>query len=71
MTPDEILVGRNYLMRDARTLRVEGRRNTEDAHIRIVFSVIDGEPTGYLDLSLKEFAAQAVREIPSYSTSGA
>ncbi|MGC8526153.1 hypothetical protein [Acidiphilium sp.] len=59
----EINVARKYRMTDDRVLRVSRIWDAPSGHRRVGFEVVKGDHSGFKDMSLKEFAAQAVQEV--------
>ena len=63
MEQPEIHVGRKYRMTDDRILHVNHIWDAPGDHRRVGFEVVEGDHSGFKDMSLKEFAAQAVQEV--------
>jgi hypothetical protein len=65
MPLNEVDINRTYKMDDGRKLRITNQWPAENGHTRVRFEVIEGEASGFLDCSLTEFRAKAVREVPA------
>lgn len=62
MDQSEIHVGRKYRMADDRVLHVNHMWDAPADHRRVGFEVIEGDHSRLKDMSLNDFAAQAVQE---------